>query len=60
MGIKLRKNVNIILYENTDQIVTIKQIGKVINFNFVKKNKRIAISILERGQLHLNDFEMTI
>jgi hypothetical protein len=55
-GIEIIKNLNIILYEITDQIVKLKQIKEFINFNFVKKNKNTAISILEKGQLSLNDF----
>jgi hypothetical protein len=56
---KIGKNINIILYENIDQIVTIKQIRRD-NFNFVKKTKETAISILEKGQLSLYDFEVAI
>lgn len=58
--IKMRKNIKRMLYENTDQIVTIKQIGQVINFNFVKKTKETTISILEKGQLRLYDFELAM
>jgi hypothetical protein len=58
--IKTQKNIKRMLYENTDQIVTIKQIGQGINFNFVKKTKETTISILEKGQLRLYDFGLAM
>ena len=57
---KMGKNINRMICENTDKIVIIKQIGQFINFNFVKKTKENTISILEKGQLRLNDFEIAI
>jgi len=57
---KMGKNINRMICENTDKIVIIKQIGQFINFNFVKKTKENTISILEKGQLRLCDFEIAI
>ena len=57
---KIGKNISRILYKNIDQIVTIKHIMKDKKFNFVKKTKETAISILEKGQLRLYDFELAI
>jgi hypothetical protein len=59
-GMKTGKNVKRILYKGVDQIVTIKPIGKVINFNFVKKNSSMIFSVIEKGQLRLNDFGMAM
>jgi hypothetical protein len=56
--VKLVKNVGRIIFKNVDQIVTIKQIGQFINFNFVKKDHSRVFSIIEKGQLRLSNFGM--
>lgn len=57
-GIRIKKTANRIIYEHTDQIVKIKQIGRVISFNFEKKNNKNSFSIIENNQLSLDDFEL--
>lgn len=47
---------NKILYRSVDEIVTIKRIGKTINFSLLKKNPIKVFSLIEKGQLSLNDF----
>ena len=57
---KTEKNFKSILYKGVDKIVTIKTIGKSMNFNFVEKKSNMIFSIIKKGQLHLNDFGMAI
>ena len=53
---EIRKNANKIIYEFTDQIVKINKIGQVISFTREKQNERNSVSIIEKGQLRINDF----
>ena len=59
-GIKTQKILKRVFYENIDQIVKIKQIGRFIIFNFEKKNNKNSLSIIENNQLSLDDFELAM
>lgn len=56
LGIKVGEKFKRILYKNVDEIITIKQVGKVITFDLMKKSPRMIFSLIEKGQLSLNNF----
>ncbi len=58
--IRMQKEINTIICEVMDHIIEIKQIGHFINFNFLKKNRRNTVSIIEKDQLSLDDFYMAM